>query len=89
MTSWFKSIFFSGKVYRLYTEEAYNDLGLVTVPEMQRSDLCQPILQLKALGVDNFVRFDFLSPPPARNMIRSVELLFALGALDTEVRMRP
>lgn len=72
----------SGKVYRLYTEEVFQNLPNATVPEMQRSDMAPVIVQLKALGIDNILRFDFLSSPPAENVIRSLELLFALGALD-------
>ncbi|KAH9490800.1 ATPdependent RNA helicase [Bulinus truncatus] len=72
----------AGKAYRLYTEESYEKLLPSTVPEMQRSDLAPVILQLKALGVANILRFHFLSPPPAKNMIRGLELLYALGAID-------
>ncbi|KAK0043117.1 ATP-dependent RNA helicase DHX35 [Biomphalaria pfeifferi] len=73
----------AGKAYRLYTEESYEKLSPSTVPEMQRCDLGPVILQLKALGVSNILRFHFLSPPPAKNMIRGLELLYALGALDS------
>ncbi|XP_066598205.1 probable ATP-dependent RNA helicase DHX35 isoform X2 [Prorops nasuta] len=72
----------SGKVYRLYTEEAYNDLTTATPPEMQRSDLSVAILQLKALGIDNVLRFNFPSSPPSKNLITGLELLYALGAID-------
>ncbi|XP_059163532.1 probable ATP-dependent RNA helicase DHX35 [Physella acuta] len=72
----------AGKAYRLYTEESFEKLPLSTTPEMQRSDLAPVILQLKALGVANVLRFHFLSPPPAQNMVRGLELLYALGALD-------
>jgi hypothetical protein len=75
------------KVYRLYTEESYNSLPAATVPEMQRCDTAPVILQLKALGIDNIVRFSFLSPPPAANLVRGVELLFALGALDKNAHL--
>ena len=30
-----------------------------TPPEMQRTDLSMAVLQLKALGIDNVVRFEF------------------------------
>ncbi len=40
------------------------------------------VLQLKALGIDNIVRFEFPSAPPSKNLIASMELLYALGALD-------
>ncbi|XP_075867233.1 putative ATP-dependent RNA helicase DHX35 isoform X2 [Microcebus murinus] len=69
----------SGKCYRLYTEEAFDKLPESTVPEMQRSNLAPVILQLKALGIDNVLRFHFMSPPPAQSMVQALELLYALG----------
>ncbi|KAH0619085.1 hypothetical protein JD844_018733 [Phrynosoma platyrhinos] len=51
----------SGKCYRLYTEEDFEKLPQSTIPEMQRSNLAPVILQLKALGIDNVLRFPFLS----------------------------
>ena len=39
-------------------------------------------LQLKALGVADVVGFDFMDPPPRAALLRSLELLLALGALD-------
>ncbi|KAM4738265.1 putative ATP-dependent RNA helicase DHX35 isoform 1-T1 [Anableps anableps] len=71
-----------GKCFRLYTEEDYEKLPASTVPEMQRSNLAPVILQLKALGIDNVLRFSFLSPPPAQTMVQALELLYALGGLD-------
>ena len=35
------------------------------VPEMQRSDLANAVLQLKSLGIDNIMSFDWLAPPPS------------------------
>uniref|UniRef100_A0A0B7A8J7 RNA helicase n=1 Tax=Arion vulgaris TaxID=1028688 RepID=A0A0B7A8J7_9EUPU len=72
----------AGKAYRLYTEESYRNLPTSAVPDMLRSDLAPVILQLKALGISNVLRFHFISPPPAQNMVRGLELLYALGALD-------
>lgn len=53
---------------------------------MQRSDLTGAMLQLKAMGIDNLTKFDFLDPPPAEAMIRGLEQLHALGALDLDGR---
>ncbi|KOX74135.1 putative ATP-dependent RNA helicase DHX35 [Melipona quadrifasciata] len=72
----------TGKAYRLYTEEAYSELFEATPPEMQRSDLAPAILQLKALGIDNVLRFNFPSAPPSKNLLTGLELLYALGAID-------
>uniref|UniRef100_A0A182VKI6 RNA helicase n=1 Tax=Anopheles merus TaxID=30066 RepID=A0A182VKI6_ANOME len=74
----------SGKVYRLYTEEAWEKLPEHTPPEMRRSDLCSTVLFLKALGIDNILRFTFPSPPPAKNLLACLETLYALEALDAE-----
>ena len=76
-----------GKCYRLYTQSNYENLPDVTVPEIQRSNLAPLILQLKALGIDNVLRFDFLTAPPAQQMIRALELLFSLGALDDYAKL--
>lgn len=47
----------NGFVYRLYTEQHYNQLTDQTPPEMRRSDLCSTVLFLKALGIDNILRY--------------------------------
>lgn len=69
----------NGKVFRLYTEAAYEKLPKQMPPEMKRSDLCSTVLYLKALGIDNIIGFGFPSPPPAKNLLAALETLFALG----------
>ena len=76
-----------GKCYRLYTEGAYCELPEVTVPEIQRSNLAPTVLQLKALGIDNVLRFDFFTPPPAELIIRALELLYSLDAVDDYAKL--
>ncbi|PSS20318.1 hypothetical protein M430DRAFT_58167 [Amorphotheca resinae ATCC 22711] len=76
-----------GKCFRLYTEASFQSLEEATVPEIQRSNLAPVILQLKALGIDNIVRFDFITPPPAELVIRALELLYSLGALDDYAKL--
>lgn len=76
-----------GKCYRLYTEATYGSLPEATVPEIQRSNLAPTILQLKALGIDNILRFDFFTPPPAELIIRALELLYSLNAVDDYAKL--
>ncbi|KAI0596038.1 P-loop containing nucleoside triphosphate hydrolase protein [Biscogniauxia sp. FL1348] len=76
-----------GKCFRLYTEEAFKTLPDTNVPEIQRSNLAPFVLQLKALGIDNVVRFDYFSAPPAELMIKATELLYSLGALDEYAKL--
>merc|ERR1712012_1388328 len=76
-----------GQCFRLCREADFHKLALNTPPEMQRTDLSMAVLQLKALGIDNIVRFEFPSAPPSKNLIASMELLYALGALDDKGRL--
>ena len=76
-----------GKCFRLYTEASYHALAQTTIPEIQRSDLAPVVLQLKALGIDNIVRFNFLTPPPSSLVVRALELLYSLGAIDDYAKL--
>ena len=42
------------------------------------------MLQLKKLGIDDLVHFDFMDPPAPETLMRALELLNYLGALDDE-----
>jgi len=53
-----------GKCFRLYTEKAYKqEMQDNTYPEILRSNLSAVVLQLKKLGIDDLVHFDFMDPP--------------------------
>ena len=53
-----------GKCFRLYTERAYtSEMQENTYPEILRSNLGSVVLQLKKLGIDDLVHFDFMDPP--------------------------
>ncbi|KAL5518812.1 PRP22 [Sanghuangporus vaninii] len=74
-----------GKCYRLYTEVAYrNEMLPNPIPEIQRSNLSNTILLLKAMGVNDLLNFDFMDPPPAQTLLTALEQLYALSALDEE-----
>lgn len=72
-----------GMCFRLYTKWAYNnELEESTTPEIQRTNLNSIVLLLKSLGINELIDFDFMDPPPAETLIRSLESLYALGALN-------
>lgn len=74
-----------GKCYRLYTENAYkNEMLPTTVPEIQRANLGSVVLQLKAMGINDLMNFDFMDPPPQQALVTALENLYGLGALDDE-----
>ncbi|QSL64549.1 hypothetical protein MERGE_001850 [Pneumocystis wakefieldiae] len=71
-----------GKCFRLYDNSSFDSLKETNIPEIQRSDLTGLILQLKALGIDNIARFEYITNPPSEMVIHSLELLYSLGSLD-------
>lgn len=74
-----------GKCYRLYTEAAYrNEMLPTSIPDIQRTNLAMTVLQLKAMGINDLVRFDFMDPPPIQTLLTALENLYALAALDEE-----
>jgi ATP-dependent RNA helicase DHX8/PRP22 len=74
-----------GKCFRLYTEAAFqNEMLPTTIPEIQRQNLSNTILMLKAMGINDLLHFDFMDPPPTNTMLTALEELYQLGALDDE-----
>ncbi|TVU02741.1 hypothetical protein EJB05_51739 [Eragrostis curvula] len=77
-----------GKCFRLYTEEYYlNEMQAEGIPEMQRSNLVSCVIQLKALGIDNILGFDWPASPSPEAMIRALEVLYSLGILDEDAKL--
>jgi ATP-dependent RNA helicase DHX8/PRP22 len=74
-----------GKCYRLYTESAYrNEMPPTTTPEIQRANLGSTVLNMKAMGINDLLSFDFMDPPASQALISAMEQLYSLGALDEE-----
>jgi len=73
----------AGKCFRMYTAWSYqHELEDNTVPEIQRTNLGNVVLMLKSLGINDLMNFDFMDPPPAETLLRALEQLYALGALN-------
>mmetsp|Transcript_3416 Transcript_3416/g.4807 ORF Transcript_3416/g.4807 Transcript_3416/m.4807 type:complete len:716 (+) Transcript_3416:230-2377(+) len=74
-----------GKCFRLYTEKSFTqELQEQTYPEILRSQMSNVVLTLLKLGVDDLVHFDFMDPPAPETLMRALELLNYLGALDDD-----
>nr|WJH19578.1 Pre-mRNA-splicing factor ATP-dependent RNA helicase DHX16 [Euglena gracilis] len=74
-----------GKCYRIYTKWSYeHELDDAVIPELQRTNLGNVVLLLKSLGIHDLVGFDFLDAPPAETLIKALEQLYALGALNDQ-----
>jgi pre-mRNA-splicing factor ATP-dependent RNA helicase DHX15/PRP43 len=66
-----------GKCFRLYTEKSYE------------TELAPIVLTLKKLNISDLVHFDFMDPPAPETLMRALELLNYLGALDDEGELTP
>ncbi|KAI8847711.1 Pre-mRNA-splicing factor ATP-dependent RNA helicase [Chytridium lagenaria] len=58
-----------------------------TYPEILRSNLGNVVLQLLRLGIDDLVHFDFMDPPAPETLMRALELLNALEAINDDVKL--
>jgi HrpA-like RNA helicase len=78
-----------GVCFRLYTEESFAELKEDTDPEIKRCHLANVVLMLKATNVEDIMSFDFLDPPNRMTLLRSLEQLYALEALDDSGKITP
>jgi len=62
----------------------HKELQEQTYPEILRSNLSTVVLHLKKLGIHDLVHFDFMDPPAPETLMRALEQLNYLGALDDE-----
>lgn len=53
-----------------------------TYPEILRSNLGTVVLQLKKLGIDDLVHFDFMDPPAPETLMIALELLNYLASIN-------
>ena len=50
----------------------------------RRSDMALPLLQLKALGIDDIMKFEWITAPSSEAMIRALERLVRSGMIGEE-----
>ena len=71
-----------GVCMRLWTEREHVARPMQELPEILRHDLAEVVLTLKAGGIDDVAGFNWLEPPDAKSLERTLTLLTDLGALD-------
>ena len=70
-----------GRCLRLYTEADFGARPAFDTPELQRSDLAEPLLSLHGMGITDPGALDWFEAPPATAMTAAETLLARLGAL--------
>jgi ATP-dependent helicase HrpA len=71
----------AGVCIRLYSEKAYLERPRYAQPEIQRANLADVILRLKAFGLGDIERFPFINMPAAKSIRAGYALLEELGAI--------
>ncbi|KAG1772411.1 P-loop containing nucleoside triphosphate hydrolase protein [Suillus occidentalis] len=74
-----------GKCFRLYTEEYFiSELEEQTKPEILRSNLVSTVLMLVKAGIKDLVKFDYLDEPAPESLLKALEVLNHLAAVDDD-----
>ena len=74
----------AGLCIRLYSEENFLARPPFTQPEIQRANLAEVILRMKASRLGDIETFPFLNPPAPISISGGYSLLQELGALDEQ-----
>ena len=79
-----------GKCFRLYTENDFiTELEEQPHPEILRCNLASTVLLLVRVGVTDLVRFDYLDAPSPELLMRALEILHFLAAIDDNGNLTP
>lgn len=71
-----------GVCVRLFDQEDFDKREKFTQPEIQRANLAEVILRMKAFKLGEIENFPFINPPSQASIRGGYELLHELGALD-------
>ena len=78
-----------GVCVRLYSEDDYQKRPPFPIPEIQRANLAEVILRMKAFRLGDVETFPFLNPPAPAAIRAGYALLHELGALDETNTLLP
>lgn len=78
-----------GVCIRLYSEEDFQERAPFTQPEIQRANLAEVILRMKAFRLGDIETFPFVQPPTPAAIAGGYALLQELGALDEQRVLTP
>jgi ATP-dependent helicase HrpA len=79
----------NGVCIRLYSEADFNERPPYTQPEIQRANLAEVILRMKAFRLGEIETFPFINPPSPAAIEGGYKLLHELGALDDARELTP
>ncbi|TBU06058.1 RNA helicase HrpA [Hamiltosporidium magnivora] len=71
-----------GFVYRLYTENEYNEFLDEPIPESLRCDFSEVIISLLWLGIRNIFEFEMIDKPINEKIFKALEELYWLNGIE-------
>ena len=78
-----------GICIRLYAQDDFEKRARFTQPEIQRANLAEVILRMKAFRLGDIETFPFLNPPQSAAIRAGYQLLHELGALNDTNELTP
>ncbi|HRH94502.1 MAG TPA: ATP-dependent RNA helicase HrpA, partial [Prosthecobacter sp.] len=78
-----------GICIRLYSQEDYEKRDRFTMPEIQRANLAEVILRMKAFKLGEIEDFPFINPPVSASIRAGYDLLHELGSLSETHELTP
>src|SRR6266540_1244852 len=76
-----------GRAVRLYSKGDFEARREHDAPGILRADLAETVLTLRSAGVSDISQVTWLDPPPRAAILGAEQLLFRLGALDSDHRL--
>ncbi len=73
-----------GTCYRLYPREDFETREEYTIEEIYRTDLSEVVLRMAELGITEFEKFNFISPPGHEGLVGAVNTLNMLKAIEED-----
>ncbi|MBE2287374.1 MAG: ATP-dependent RNA helicase HrpA [Prosthecobacter sp.] len=78
-----------GLCIRLYEQDDFEKRDRFTMPEIQRANLAEVILRMKAFKLGEIEAFPFINPPSSAAIRAGYELLHELGSLNDTHELTP
>ncbi len=78
-----------GICIRLYSQEDFEKRDRFTMPEIQRANLAEVILRMKAFKLGEIEDFPFINPPVSASIRAGYDLLHELGSLSETHELTP
>ena len=70
-----------GTCYRLYPRKDFDTRQNYTTEEIYRTDLSEVVLRMSELGITDFEKFDFISPPAHEGLVGAVNTLLSISSI--------